>query len=317
MPKVSVIVPVYGVEKYIERCARSLFEQTLDDIEYIFVDDCTPDRSIDILKALIEEYRLRFAEMNYTVRIERMPTNSGLPAVRRHGIQLATGDYIIHCDSDDWVDRDMYRLMYEKAVEDGAEAVICDYYIANETEEKSVIGVRGLSKQLIIADILSDKIAGSVWNKMFARKLYDNGITYPQGNMAEDVVLSIQLLFWANKISYVNQPLYFYFNNICSITKSRSKEKAISNFNAATDNAQLVLDFLKKNNVSDKLKNEINYFKYREKAFLNPFLKDYELYKKWKNVFPEVNFKIYFLGGITNKQKIKYFLLEIIHFFHW
>ena len=61
MPKVSVLVPIYKVEKYIERCVRSLFEQTLDDIEYIFVDDCTPDRSIDILNAIIEEYRPRFA----------------------------------------------------------------------------------------------------------------------------------------------------------------------------------------------------------------------------------------------------------------
>ena len=97
--------------KYIERCARSLFEQTLDSIEFIFVDDCTPDHSIEILKSIIEEYRLRFEEKNYTVRIERMPTNSGLANVRRHGIQLATGDYIAHCDSDDWVDTDMYRAM--------------------------------------------------------------------------------------------------------------------------------------------------------------------------------------------------------------
>ena len=86
MPKVSVIVPVYGVEKYIERCARSLFEQTLDDMEFIFVDDCTPDRSIEKLKSIIEEYQLRFAEMNYEVRTERMPTNSGQAAVRRHAL---------------------------------------------------------------------------------------------------------------------------------------------------------------------------------------------------------------------------------------
>ena len=87
MPKVSVCIPVYGVENYIERCARSLFEQTLDDIEFIFVDDCSPDRSIEILKHVIDEYRHSFEKRNYTVRIEQMPTNSGLAAVRRHGIQ--------------------------------------------------------------------------------------------------------------------------------------------------------------------------------------------------------------------------------------
>ena len=88
MPKVSVIIPVYGVEKYIERCARSLFEQTLDDIEYIFVDDCSPDKSVFILERIIKEYSSRFLDEGKKVRIERMPKNCGLPAVRKYGIQL-------------------------------------------------------------------------------------------------------------------------------------------------------------------------------------------------------------------------------------
>ena len=86
MPKVSIIIPVYGVEKYIERCARSLFEQTLDCIEYIFVDDCSPDKSIEILERIIEEYRPRFAGERKVVQIERMLTNSGQAAVRKHPI---------------------------------------------------------------------------------------------------------------------------------------------------------------------------------------------------------------------------------------
>ena len=81
MPKVSVIVPVYGVEKYMERCARSLFEQTLDDIEYLFIDDCTPDRSIEILQQVLEEYPHRKPQ----VTIHRMEQNSGQAAVRKWG----------------------------------------------------------------------------------------------------------------------------------------------------------------------------------------------------------------------------------------
>lgn len=131
MPKVSVVIPVYGVEKYIERCARSLFEQTLDDIEFIFVDDCTPDRSMEILAQIIKEYRLRFAEKNYVVRTERMPTNSGQAAVRRHGIQLCTGNYIIHCDSDDWVDKDLYKQMYLLAISSGTDIVISNYSVSD------------------------------------------------------------------------------------------------------------------------------------------------------------------------------------------
>ena len=97
MPKVSVIVPVYGVEKYVERCARSLFEQTLDDIEYLFIDDCTPDKSIEILKKVLKDYPQR----NNQVIIHRMESNSGQAAVRKWGMLNSTGDYVIHCDSVD------------------------------------------------------------------------------------------------------------------------------------------------------------------------------------------------------------------------
>lgn len=99
MPKVSVIIPVYGVEKYIERCVRSLFEQTLDDIEYIFVDDCCLDRSIEILDNVIKEYPNRRTD----IKIVHHKENKGLAQARQSGIKVATGEYFVHCDSDDWV----------------------------------------------------------------------------------------------------------------------------------------------------------------------------------------------------------------------
>ena len=128
MPKVSVIVPVYGVEKYIERCDRSLFEQTLEDIEFIFVDDCTPDKSIEILKNVLEDYPLRKKQ----VLIISHEKNMGLPIARQSGLKVASGDYIIHCDSDDWVDTTMYEKMYNKAIEDGSDVVVCDSLLSTK-----------------------------------------------------------------------------------------------------------------------------------------------------------------------------------------
>ena len=119
--KVSVIIPVYNVEQYIERCARSLFEQTLDDIEYIFVNDCTPDKSMEVLARVLDDYPARKRQ----VSIINMPVNGGLPKVRRAGVEAATGDYIIHCDSDDWVDVTMYEKMWKKAVEGEYDMVLC------------------------------------------------------------------------------------------------------------------------------------------------------------------------------------------------
>ena len=113
MPKVSVVVPVYNVCLYIERCARSLFEQTIDSIEYIFVNDCTQDESIDILKRVIEDYPNRKDQ----IQIIENRKNRGLWYSRKVGMKLATGDYVIVCDSDDWLDLNAYELMYEQAEE--------------------------------------------------------------------------------------------------------------------------------------------------------------------------------------------------------
>ena len=134
MPKVSIIVPVYGVEKYIERCACSLFEQTLDDLEFIFVDDSSPDDSIEKLQTLILKYPNRIPQ----VRIIRHDVNRGLPAARQTGIRVASGDYIIHCDSDDWIDLDLCETLYLKASENSSDVVIYNYKTTDGSNTLSV-----------------------------------------------------------------------------------------------------------------------------------------------------------------------------------
>ena len=136
MSKVSVIIPVYNVERYIERCVRSLFEQTLIDMEYIFVDDCSPDNSINILESVLEEYPNRKSQ----VKIIRHLENKGLPIARKTGIDNSTGDYIIQCDSDDWVDKDMYKAMYNMAVNTHSDVVVCGYYVSDGISNVPYIG---------------------------------------------------------------------------------------------------------------------------------------------------------------------------------
>jgi glycosyltransferase involved in cell wall biosynthesis len=111
MYKISVVVPVYNVAKYIERCVCSLMEQTLNDIEYIFVNDCTPDNSIEILKQTLKRYPHR----KYDVKIIHHCHNQGPFETRNSGLVVATGEFISYCDSDDWVDVAMYESLYLKA----------------------------------------------------------------------------------------------------------------------------------------------------------------------------------------------------------
>ena len=219
MPKVSVIIPVYGVEKYIERCAESLFSQTLDDIEFIFINDCSPDKSMEHLNATIEKNRYRFAEMNWSVRIERMQKNSGQAAVRRYGLGLATGDFVIHCDSDDWVAPNMYEVLYNKAINEDADLVICRSYMSDGTNH-TFNPKTGFSEDKIkyMELILLGIASRSLCMKLIRRSLFtDNPIMFPVADSGEDNTLSVQAVYYANKYVLINEPYYFYYNNLYCI----------------------------------------------------------------------------------------------------
>lgn len=251
--KVSIIIPVYGVEKYIRCCAESLFAQTLDDIEFLFINDCTPDKSMAILSNVIYEYDDRIKEKRWLVRIESMPVNSGQAAVRKHGALLAKGEYIIHCDSDDWVAPDMYRVMYEKATEDNADVVVCDIYKDYGGGKYKVIkGCNSEEVKKFTLDILWCRISGSLCNKLYKRTAYNDGILFPSNNMAEDFATSAQLIRHCNKVSYIPKSFYHYVYNPQSITKNKSSdEKILKIYFDKQTNMELVLNAYKDCNDKD------------------------------------------------------------------
>lgn len=310
MPKVSVIVPVYGVEKYIERCARSLFEQTLDDIELIFVDDCTPDRSIEILKAEIEKFRLRFEEKKYDVRIERMPTNSGLAAVRRHGIQLATGDYIINCDSDDWVDVTMYEKMYHHAIQHNSDLVICDYIISNGHKESEKVfrkNISDSSRDAVFKRLLTSSALNPVWSAMAKRNLFED-MMFPVGAMSEDKTIMIQLAWKAQKITYLPEALYYYFLSETSILRTINKEANIKKFKQITDNRYILLNFFEKEKISIPQK-QLDAFVFAGKTgLIDQFLDDPQCKKLWEETFPMSLSSVLFNKYIPIRSRINFIL---------
>ena len=124
MPKVSIIITIYNREMYIEECVRSLFEQTLTGIEYIFVDDASSDDSIEKLNQMIKSY----PHLQSSIKIIQLNKNMGVSNARRVGMSQVTGEYVIHADSDDWVDIDMYERLYKQAKETGADIVGCNIY---------------------------------------------------------------------------------------------------------------------------------------------------------------------------------------------
>ena len=304
MPAVSIIIPVYNVEPYMARCARSLFGQTLQDIEYIFVDDCTPDRSIEIMREVLKDY----PEREKQVVVYRMPENSGQAKVRMQGISMATGEYVIHCDSDDDVEPDVYERMYAKAVSEKLDVVVCDYWQECGETRKRCSCYAPAGKE---ADaILSGKVMGALWCRLFRRSLLE-GIVPPEGNMTEDVVITVQVLQKAQSIGYLQEPLYHYYLRPSSISKSAGKEADLARWESFYSNSRLVVSLL---NLPPRHA-PLVYFKYRTRYHLQKYVHIPACYRLWRGTFPEVDRLFLFTPGIPLKEKF-WFVLIHLHLYH-
>lgn len=208
-PKITVIVPVYNVAAYIEKCAISLFQQTLDSLEILFIDDCSPDNSVEIIKETLKKYPVR----NSLTRIIRLPSNGGLAAVRRQGIIEATGQYIIHCDGDDWVDLDLYERLYDTAVEKGADIVVCDEI--HECYDGSHLRKVGLLPEHckdVIKNWYKAALGMFCHNKLVKRSLYTEHDILPWVglNMWEDNGLLPRVFYYGDKLVQIHDSYYHY-----------------------------------------------------------------------------------------------------------
>lgn len=208
--KVSVIVPVYNVAPFIERCASSLFTQTLPGIEFIFVDDCSPDDSIQRVKQLLAHTQL---PKSSCVQVLRTPSNAGLAGVRRMGILNAHGDYIIHCDGDDWVDPDLYERLYAKAIAEDADVVMCPEQVhwPSHTDVGSLRPMPATSRE-VMRQWYKNTIGLFCHNKLIRRSLYaDHDILpWPGLNMWEDNGLMARLFYYGGKLSTIDGSYYHY-----------------------------------------------------------------------------------------------------------
>jgi hypothetical protein BACCOPRO_03219 len=279
--KVSVIVPVYGVEKFVGRCIESLMRQTLDEIEYIIIDDCTPDSSIEIIKAVVERYPHRESYIRY---IEHS-RNRGLPAARNTGLQSAIGEYIFHCDSDDFLERDMLERLYRAAVRKDCDYVWCDWYLTFDSKSRVMKQPSAKSAREALTLMLAGAMRYNVWNKLVKRDLYARtGIRFPEGSsMGEDMTM-IRLAAKASSVGYVDKPLYHYIR-----TNSEAMTQAYSDtrLRELRSNVDATCNFLRECDI-EGIEQELNWFKLNVKL---PFLFNGNKADivRWKQWYPEAN----------------------------
>ncbi len=302
MPKVSVIIPIYNAEKYISRCAKSLLEQTLQDIEYIFVDDCTPDNSINILNEIIESYPHRKNQ----IKIIHHPENKGSGAARNTGLTNANGEYVIHCDSDDWVEPEMYEEMYLKGIADNADIVTCDFLTERKDKTKYVTQYYPDDPYTNIKSILNQKLHSGVWSKLIKRSIYtDNQLQYIDGiDLWEDLLMATKTFLKAKKISYINKAFYHYNrDNSDSLVNFRNA----SSFNHLVRAVQEIEKYYREQNVFDDFKKEIDNLKMGVK-YIHFKDGDKSMRKNAINLYSELNNSI-FSSEMRTTWKIKLWIL--------
>ncbi len=219
MKKISVIVPVYNVEKYIEKCIRSIMEQTLKEIEIIVVNDGSPDRSSEIIDRLMKEDQ-RIKVIN--------KKNEGVSSARNIGIKVATGKYIQFIDGDDWAEKDFLKSMYEFAEKENLDIVVSDYCEDYFDGKKKIQEGKKKSEKIIfdskeyLKDFFYNGDAPAMWNKLFKTSLYkENNIFCPENiSMGEDLATTPRLIYFSKKIGYLKKEFYHYRKNPKSITNT-------------------------------------------------------------------------------------------------
>ena len=240
--KVSVIVPVYNAEDYIEKCLDSLINQSLKDIEIIVVDDGSTDDTYKVVSKYKEKIKL----------IKQK--NGGVASARNKGLSVAEGEYIAFVDSDDWVELDMFSKLYNKAFENDYDAVECNFKYVDDNEEWH--GVIDVDTDVVSIDDKKKyfiKMFPVIWNKIYKRDKIKN-IKFKDGVWAEDVEFLYRVIPNIDTIGKINEELYYYYQREKS--ESRLFDKRVYNY---IDNFNGIIDYYKKNKIYDLYKNELEY----------------------------------------------------------
>lgn len=252
MSKISIIVPVYNVEKFLNRCLDSIIAQTFTDWVCILIDDGSPDNSGKIC----DEYAKK--DDRFVVIHQK---NAGSSVARNTGLNVAQGDFIAFVDSDDWVEPEYLDELFNKATENDADIVGCDLY-REKINESTIQTVKLDGMSDYCSSILTGELPAWLWIKFFKKQLiFNNKINFLSTlDMCEDTLFSLKAFFYASKVCYIDKPLYHYnLSNQSSLTSVLSEKKV----EQILQNNEEYVNFLRMNNSYAKYKCDI----LRRKAF--------------------------------------------------
>ena len=286
MVKVSVIVPIYNSEKYLKRCIDSLINQTLDDMEFILINDGSTDNSHSIIKSYNDK-RIKYFKR----------TNHGIGATRNFGIDKASGEFIGFLDSDDYVDHDMFFRMYNECIKNNLDIVVCDYCKESSTNKEVVnfndFGITSLND---MPNLLLD-INLAPWNKIYKKSLFDKNTYYPINVKYEDTPFVALMLSKANRIGKINDPLYHYI--VHSNSETTVVDKRVYDIFKITD---ILLNDLGNNKFIKSSVDDLVIYLITTYTISQRYIKD----KSFRDKFIDDAF-LYLEENISNFKKSNYF----------
>lgn len=244
MYKVSILVPVFGVERYIEQCARSLFGQTYTNLEFVFVDDGSPDRSMEILKSVIKD----FPQREDSIRIVAHEKNKGLAVARNSALENSRGQFICCVDSDDWLEQDAIEQLVSKQMDGNNDIVTGNYLVHSEDEDRLIRAQDYLNKKQMVLAMMQRTWDHFVTGRLLRRSLFiDNGLRWNDGlDVAEDRYMMTMLAYHAASFANTDCEVYHYNRqNASALTSEKSGRKVVRNNRQELENVLLLERFFK------------------------------------------------------------------------
>lgn len=305
---ISVIVPIYNVEKYLDKCIQSIIGQTYKNLEIILVDDGSKDNSGKICD--------KYAKEDSRIKVIHKK-NGGMSDARNKGLEAASGKYIQFVDSDDYMAENMMEILHKDLIENDADISLCAHYIVRENEfstDASYEKIVYTNREAIEEFLLDTKIRSYVWNKMFKKSLFDN-IKFPTGRVFEDLLTISKIFTEAKRLVLDDTPLYYYVQREGSVLHTQTKELRLAYINATFE----VYDYIK-----SKFDNMEKFYNFNIALItINTYndiglFKMYDLideeiiqnlYIKTKKIFEDKEMESFIMDNISNIKKIHYYYL--------
>ena len=310
----SIVLPVFNVEKYLERCIKSILEGTYKDLELVIVNDGTKDNSENIIIRYLEKYN----NITYIVK-----ENGGLSHARNVGYTYAKGEYIAFFDSDDYIKKDMYEKLMEKVKEYKYDIVVSDLYMEYEQTGKKIYVGSNVEKEykdvekdnngISIRKEIMEKIYIAVHNKIYKKELiektFENGMPFVNGMYYEDILYTYSILQNTRSISFVKEPLYYYVQRTSSISNNYDKKL----YDIITS-VEMLIENAVENNRFEDYKEILEYIgiRYMYGTFMKRIAKtkNKKIYLEGYNRVIQEDKKIYEKYGILGKNKKKNSILN-------